>query len=260
MEGSRRNFLKLVGASAGVGATGVLAADSAAALTYTVETNLNAKTNFTGAQIDEAIRSVRSDSPLIGLGDAMVFTGEQESINALYIAAHAAWESAWGTSDIARYKNNLYGWGAYDSCPYECAKSFSSKDDCIDYVMAQIKDLYLTPGGQYYEGPTLLEMNENYATDNSWAEGIRDVMNSLVVHIPTGDFDLDTRVATTASALNVRNGAGTNYGVAWTAPSGSAGYVRDGPVAADGYDWYKVAFNSGVTGWAIEEYLQESPA
>jgi uncharacterized protein YraI len=85
-------------------------------------------------------------------------------------------------------------------------------------------------------------------------------MNSLVVHIPTGDFDLDTRVATTASALNVRNGAGTNYGVAWTAPSGSAGYVRDGPVAADGYDWYKVAFNSGVTGWAIEEYLQESPA
>jgi hypothetical protein len=259
MDGTRRSFLRLVGGTAGVGATGVLASDTAAALTYTVDTNLNVETNFTGAEIDTAIASVRSDSPLVGLGDYIAFTGEQESINALYIAAHAAWESAWGTSDIARYKNNLYGWGAYDSCPYECAKSFSTKEACIDYVMDRIKELYLTPGGTYYEGPTLRDMNVNYATDTSWAEGIRDVMNSLVVHIPTENFDPNTRVATT-TALNVRDYAGTNYGVRWTAPSGSAGYVRDGPVAADGYDWYEVAFNAGVTGWCVEEYLQESPA
>lgn len=148
--------------------------------TFTVDTDLNTVVDVTGAQIDRAIRRTRSDSPLIGLGQTFVDVGNDLGINAYYIAAHAAWESSWGTSSLAQDKNNLFGYGAYDHCPYECALSYDSKADCVRSVMNMIKADYLTPDGKYYNGSTLRGMNQNYATDTNWMKGIAQIMNSLV--------------------------------------------------------------------------------
>jgi murein DD-endopeptidase MepM/ murein hydrolase activator NlpD len=67
----------------------------------------------------------------------------------------------------------------------------------------------------------------------------------------------------TTTATNVRDGAGTNYGVLATADKRTGGKVRDGPVYADGYYWWYVEFtgdddNGRVTGWAIENNLAKS--
>ncbi|GAA0229293.1 peptidoglycan-binding protein [Haladaptatus pallidirubidus] len=190
MKQSRRTFLRGATASiATIGGIGALSGTSVAAR-YSIDSDLTNTEDISGGDLDYAIRQVRSDSPLIGLGSTWVDVSYQEGINPVYMAAHAAWESAWGTSNIARDKNNIYGWKAYDSCPYSCAESFSSKSQCIRTVMPVIRDEYLTPGGDHYYssyGPTLRGMNQDYATDISWAEGIRDVMNSLADHITFGD-------------------------------------------------------------------------
>ena len=113
---------------------------------------------------------------LEGLGNDIIAAAQKYHLNPAYIAAHAALESGWGTSQIAKDKKNLFGWGAKDSCPYECAKTFSSYKDCIMTVMGHVKKDYLTPGGTYYEGETLEAMNTHYASDKDWAQKIKNIM------------------------------------------------------------------------------------
>jgi len=72
-----------------------------------------------------------------------------------------------------------------------------------------------------------------------------------------GRFEAGQRIATTADLVIHRN-VGLGGPNVWTAPSGSAGYVRDGPEEADGYTWWKVEFNAGYEGWCVERYLTES--
>jgi len=113
---------------------------------------------------------------LAGLGEDFVVVAQKYHLNPVYIAAHAAHESGWGTSRIAQEKKNLFGYGAYDSCPYECAKTFPTYRDGIMFVMSRVKKDYLTPGGKYYEGETLEAMNIHYATDKEWAAKIKRIM------------------------------------------------------------------------------------
>jgi beta-N-acetylglucosaminidase len=143
-------------------------------------TNLRRQIDISGSELDAAIRAVRPDSPLIGLGDTWVATQEELEIDAIYQAAHAIWESAWGTSEIAQQKRNLYGFDARDVCPFSCADGFESFEACIDQTMAYIDENYLSPDGRYYNGATLEGMNVMYATDPNWASGIASVYNTLV--------------------------------------------------------------------------------
>jgi murein DD-endopeptidase MepM/ murein hydrolase activator NlpD len=64
----------------------------------------------------------------------------------------------------------------------------------------------------------------------------------------------------TTSDLNVREGAGTNYGIKATAEKRTGGRIYEGPESADGYNWWKVNFsgdtdNGPVTGWVAEDWL-----
>lgn len=76
-------------------------------------------------------------------------------------------------------------------------------------------------------------------------------------------FPIGAAVHTT-TALNVREYAGTNYGVVDTEPEGMRGTVIDGPVSADGYTWWNVEFDDDryddtATGWCATDgtWLQE---
>jgi N-acetyl-anhydromuramyl-L-alanine amidase AmpD/beta-N-acetylglucosaminidase len=72
------------------------------------------------------------------------------------------------------------------------------------------------------------------------------------------EFLHEQRVATTAD-LNVRDDHSLDAPTVWTAPEGSGGYVRAGPQEANGYTWWQVAFNSGLTGWCVAEHLDAAP-
>ncbi len=154
------------------------------AVIYDTNSDLNVVADISGAQLDAAIAAGVPGSPLIGLGEAFVNTGRNHGLSAYYLAAHAAWASAWGTSAIATNKNNLFGYGATPSCPYDCAVPFNSREESISFVAPLVKADYLTPGGRFYTAPTLAGMEPIFSGDPAWAEGISTIMNLLRQNTP----------------------------------------------------------------------------
>jgi hypothetical protein len=150
---------------------------------YTTTTDLRTGAgDVTAQQLDDFIKSVHPDSPLIGLGQSWIDAGNKHGINPVYLMTHAMHETGWGLKNdyLVYTKHNLYGYGAIDSNPNENAMAFSTWQEGIDIIAGKIKENYLTEGGKYFHeeyGATLQGMNVNYASDNNWANGISDIMN-----------------------------------------------------------------------------------
>ncbi len=115
---------------------------------------------------------------------------KQYHINGIFVAAVAIHESAWGTSKIALEKKNLFGYGAYDSSPYNSAYNFSDYPESIDLLARVFVKYYLNPKGtsiyggevatgSYYNGETLTGVNTKYATDKNWANRVYYYMEYL---------------------------------------------------------------------------------
>ena len=114
----------------------------------------------------------------------------QYQINGIFVASIGIHESAWGTSKIALNKKNLFGYGAYDSNPYNGAYQFSDYSECIDLIARVLVKYYLNPKGAsiysgeiaqgtYYSGPTLSGVNKRYASDKNWANAVYNYMTYL---------------------------------------------------------------------------------
>ncbi len=160
--------------------------EARAAEYYSIDSNLLVPKNANAAEMDAFISSTYSDSPLIGHSQMWINAQNKYGIDAVYLMAHAIVESGWGFSAIARDKKNIYGWMAYDSDPYGSAKTFSSFEECTDYVSGQILLTYLLPSAEYYTayGPTLRGMNVNYATSPTWGSTICSIMNEYFQMFP----------------------------------------------------------------------------
>lgn len=115
---------------------------------------------------------------------------KEYNINGVFVAAVGIHESAWGTSQIAKEKNNLFGYGAYDSSPYNSAYTFANYSESIDLLARVFVKYYLNPkgtsiyGGEkaiatYYNGATLTGVNTKYATDKNWANSVYKHMQYL---------------------------------------------------------------------------------
>lgn len=153
-------------------------------VTYSVDTDLNGVVDISGAQLDAAIAAVVPGSPLIGLGEAFADAGRAHGVNAYYIAAHAAYDSAWGTGAVATRKNNLFGYGVTPACPFDCAVPFGSQAESIGFVVPLVKADYLTPGGRFHTTATPAGMEPIYSGNPQWAEGIAAIMNLLRQNTP----------------------------------------------------------------------------
>lgn len=115
---------------------------------------------------------------------------KQYNINGIFVAAVGIHESAWGTSKIALQKNNLFGYGAYDSNPYSGAYQFNNYSESIDLIARVFVKYYLNPNGTsiysgeramgtYYNGATLSGVNKRYASDKNWANAVYSHMEYL---------------------------------------------------------------------------------
>lgn len=151
---------------------------------YTVDTDLNSIADISPEQLDAAIAATVPGSPLVGLGSAFVRAARNQGLNTYYVAAHAAYDSTWGTNAIATRKNNLFGYGATAACSYDCAVPFASQVESIDFVTKLVKADYLTPGGRFYTTGTLAGMEPIYSGNPDWAEGVAAVMVLLRQNTP----------------------------------------------------------------------------
>ncbi|MBM7570256.1 N-acetylglucosaminidase [Aquibacillus albus] len=138
--------------------------------------NLREESSATAEQLDAYIKAQKPDSPLIGLGETFVAMQEKHQVNAVYLMAHAIHESAWGMSEIAQDKNNLYGINATDSNPYGNADTYKSYEASVQYAADFISSYYLTEGNWRYHGMYLgnknTGMNVRYASDPFWGQKI----------------------------------------------------------------------------------------
>lgn len=115
---------------------------------------------------------------------------QQYGINGVFVAAIGIHESAWGTSKIARYKKNLFGYGAYDMSAYSSAYSYNGYAAGIDMIARVLVKHYLNPKGtsiydgekatgRFYNGKTLTAVNKRYATDKNWSSSVYKWMQYL---------------------------------------------------------------------------------
>ncbi|GEO24684.1 hypothetical protein AAC03nite_04690 [Alicyclobacillus acidoterrestris] len=142
-----------------------------------VDLRYSAPSDITDSSIDKFLQN--NQSPMTGLGQAFITAQNTYGVDANYLVAHAILESAWGKSQIAEAKNNLFGYGAYDSNPGDDAGMFPSDAYAIQFQAWEVRNNYLNPGSSEYVSPTLTGMNVHYATDPNWASSIGSLMNEL---------------------------------------------------------------------------------
>lgn len=131
------------------------------------------------------LEQVLDGSQLGGLGQTFVTAEMTYGINAMFLAALAAHESNWGKSALAREKNNLFGFGAYDTNPFSAAAIFDSKQDCILYVAQFIREQYID--GQNDSGRNIMDINRKYASDEQWGQKVFMLMLQLDRFIQDND-------------------------------------------------------------------------
>ena len=134
---------------------------------------------LSAGQLNNWIRATSPSSPFNGQGNVFMEAQKQSGLDARYILAHAALESAWGRSNIAKRYNNYFGIGAFDNDPNN-AKNFSNSglaSGIINGAKWIAKNYY----NSSYKQTTLYKMRNNngvhqYATDPNWHNKIANIM------------------------------------------------------------------------------------
>ena len=128
--------------------------------------NVNSISNIT---VDDA-KKMLSGTQLYPEAEAFVKAERIHHVNAVFLMGIAAHESAWGTSRRAREDNNLTGYGVYS----DSAKGINkpSKEEGLLATAETLHERYLTPGGSYYEGTSVADVNKHYCVGNEWAGAV----------------------------------------------------------------------------------------
>lgn len=143
------------------------------------------KTIYTVEQINSFLENKLKGKTSVMANTGKAFTDMQNiyGSNALLTIGVAGNESAWGTSNYAKNRNNLFGHAAYDSDP-DNATGYASVDESIQYhAQYYVSKGYASPTiwkngkvvmGANYFGANLGNkgsgMNIKYASDPFWGE------------------------------------------------------------------------------------------
>ena len=139
--------------------------------------SLKGQANLTADDINRWIASkAPPGSVMLGKGEVFLRAAQESGLDVRYLVAHAAHETAWGTSNIAKKKGNMYGIGAFDASPFKSAYGYDSVDAGIIEGAKWIAKNYVNKGQD-----TLYKMRPNdgkheYATDPLWDEKIARIM------------------------------------------------------------------------------------
>lgn len=133
----------------------------------------------------EVLNSHLEDTPLKNLGETFVKAEKLYSVNALFLCSLAVHESAWGKSKLAREKNNLFGFKAYNKSPFKSGYKFDSLEDSIIHVAGYVSHNYLLTDGRYHRGTSVDNINTLYAVlddgspNREWSANIKKLMKKL---------------------------------------------------------------------------------
>ena len=119
-------------------------------------------------------------SPFIGNAEAFIKASKESGLDPKYLVAHAALESAWGKSNIAKIKNNFFGIGSYNASPTKSSYSFNSTVDGIVSGAKWISDNYTNKGQNTLEkmiyGKKAYCVTDGGIPDSKWITKISSIM------------------------------------------------------------------------------------
>ena len=157
-----------------------------------IEMELNKPSGLTLDDYKKIFKNLPNDTNNIFEDNAKAFYDAEKNynINGIFLASLGIHESNWGTSQIANDKKNLFGYGSYDSSPYESSYEFNTYAEGIDLVAKVLTKYYINPPGTkiydnetavstYYNGSTLEAVNQRYASDEDWHEKVFEYMKYL---------------------------------------------------------------------------------
>lgn len=139
---------------------------------FSINTNMN---SMSGLTLEDVLSILQQYPALRGIEETVLLCEKTYGVNAYFILGVACHESGFGTSFIAARKNNLFGIGAYSDNTFDSALSFASKSDSVDYfgiLMARYRENGKT---------TPAQINELYASDETWASRIVYIMNDFSI-------------------------------------------------------------------------------
>ena len=213
---------------------------------------------FTAEQYDGYIaQQNKPTSVMLTTGSAFVATQKQYTVNSLLLYGIAINESAWGTSNIAITKNNLFGWNAVDSSPGESANYFKSVEQCINEFAYQIVHIgYLDGMDWRYRGPHVGDkhsgMNVKYASDPYWGE--KAAARGYYLDTEKIDYGRYTIGIARSGMIRFYKEADTSSTCIYTSDARDGTYIYDFPVTiletvtgSGGNQFYKVISDMSLT-------------
>ena len=143
-------------------------------------TDIGANSKITTADMNRVIdyydKHVRGGTPFKNRGEVFIKASRVTGLNPIYLFAHAACESSYGNSYLAKTRKNYFGINAVDSDPGRASHMGDDIEEGIVSGAVWIKQNY------YDNGYTTLSSMKNagYASDPNWARNISSVANTAI--------------------------------------------------------------------------------
>ena len=137
--------------------------DSQEEYLYAQGQNMRTPTGYDAETLERCL----SDA-MVGLGDAFAQAEQEYGVNALFLISICEFESANGTSNLAQSQNNLAGLGGSGNWA-----SFSSFEECVDYLAELLSNYYLNPESSFFHGYTTQGVCQTYCGGSQhWIDSV----------------------------------------------------------------------------------------
>lgn len=149
-----------------------------------VYTDLSVMTTITADEMNEIIdywaKLRNGNMPFSGKGQIFIDAAKESGLDPVYILAHAAFESAWGTSYYAANHHNYFGIGAFDSNPNNAINY--GNDGMANGIIQGAKwiaDNYYSAGQtSLYTMRYSQSGSHNYCSSTTWGDNIASIMRT----------------------------------------------------------------------------------
>ena len=135
-----------------------------------INVNIGEESNLSREQVEYLLRG----GGMVGLSDSILYCERLFKVNALLIIAVSKHESANGTSNLARNKNNLFGFNAYGDIDKN-AIDYPSKAESVYAFSNLIRNNYFNKGLTVTSS-----IGEVYCESGDWSELIDEMMRDLL--------------------------------------------------------------------------------
>ena len=151
---------------------------------------------------EEVLRQYLTRFPnLLGIASTLIEVQEEYSVNAIMLLAIIRLESGNGRSNLAVSHNNLGGIKA-PANSVAVFRSFDSKADCVWFMGRLLANQYLTEGGRFFSGFTIVDVGRRYAASPQWPVKVRNLMfeiqaglNSIAYELANSENEADEYAA-----------------------------------------------------------------